>query len=134
MSWCSRTDSAPWREVAQQNPTSQSGELKTALSEAQSALGKILRGGKGAQEEGLQGAYNELTSALRVVESGDRTTPSQALAVYQQSSQQIKARISEWATFKQTRLPELNRQLRQANLTPMTIAEAAQATAFVPSP
>ena len=119
---------------AQQNPTSQSGELKTALSEAQSALGKILRGGKGAQEEGLQGAYNELTSALRVVESGDRTTPSQALAVYQQSSQQIKARISEWATFKQTRLPELNRQLRQANLTPMTIAEAAQATAFVPSP
>jgi hypothetical protein len=91
----------------------------------------MLRGGSGSQEQGLQGAYSDLTSALRVVESGDRTTPSQAIAVYDQASQQIKARMSEWTTFKQTRLPELNRQLRQANLTPIAVAEIAPDADFV---
>ncbi len=118
---------------AQQNPAAQSGEIKAALAEAESALAKMLRGGKSPQEQGLQGAYSDLTSALRVVENGDRTTPSQAMEVYEQTSGAIKARMSEWTTFKQTRLPEFNRQLRQANLTPITIAEIAPEADFVSS-
>ena len=43
-----------------------------------------------------------LASALRVVESGDRAVPSQAIAVYKESSQHAKARIAEWTRFKQT--------------------------------
>ena len=46
---------------------------------------------------GLQDAYTGLVSALRVVESGDRAVPSQAIAVYQESSRQVKARVAEWA-------------------------------------
>jgi hypothetical protein len=58
-----------------------------------------------------------------VVESGDRTEPSQAIAVYQESSQAAKSREAEWARLKAERLPELNQQLRQAKVGAITIAE-----------
>jgi photosystem II stability/assembly factor-like uncharacterized protein len=110
-----------------------STETKTALAEAQSFLGKIMHGQENPQQQGqgLQDAYRDIASALRVVENGDRTTPSQAIAVYEQSSRQIKARIAEWTTFKDTRLPELNQQLRQSNLKPIAIAEIEQELEFL---
>ena len=49
--------------------------------------------------------------------------PSQAIAVYRESSQQAKARIAEWMQFKQTKLIHLNRQLREANFAPVAITE-----------
>jgi hypothetical protein len=70
---------------------------------------------------------------LRVVESGDRAVPSQAIAVYQESSQQVKARIAEWARFKQTRLAQLNQQLREANFDPIAIAEIEEQVEFLMS-
>ena len=82
---------------------------------------------------GLQDAYTGLASALRVVESGDRAVPSQAIAVYQESSQQVKARIAEWARFKQTKLAQLNQQLREANFAPIAIAEIEQQVEFLMS-
>jgi photosystem II stability/assembly factor-like uncharacterized protein len=111
------------QQFAAQNP-----ELKSALREAQSSLGKILTNKEPPQEQGqgLAGAYKDLASALRVVEGGDRAVPSQAIALYMESSQQIKERISEWASFKQTKLPELNQQLRNANLTPIAITDIEQ--------
>ena len=105
--------------------------------ETQSAIEKILKGenqdnNKDRETEpaagdgpGLQDAYTALASALRVVENGDRAAPSQAIEVYQESSQQIKARIAEWTRFKHTPLEQLNRQLRQANFAPVTIADGA---------
>jgi hypothetical protein len=70
---------------------------------------------------------------LQVVEGGDRSVPAQAVAVYHQSSQQIKAGIAEWAGFKQTRLAELNRQLQAAGFTPIAIAEIEQQVEFLVS-
>jgi hypothetical protein len=64
-----------------------------------------------------------LGSALRAVESGDRTAPSQAIAVYAESGQAAKAREEEWARLKAERLPELNQQLRQAKVGAIKIAE-----------
>jgi photosystem II stability/assembly factor-like uncharacterized protein len=109
-----------------------SSELKSALAEAGSAITKILTNKEHAADEapGLQDAYAGLASALRVVESGDRAVPSQAIAVYQESSQQIKAHVAEWAQFKQTRLAQLNQQLREANLAPIAIAEIGQQVEF----
>ncbi len=107
----------------QQKLGAQSARLKPALAEAQSGIGKILANKEHAAEgPGLQEAYTGLASALRVVESGDRAVPAQAIAVYQESSPQVKARIAEWARFKQTRLAQLNQQLREANLAPIAIA------------
>ena len=40
---------------------------------------------------GLQEAYQDLRSALQVVERGDRAVPSQAVAVYNESSLHVKS-------------------------------------------
>jgi hypothetical protein len=120
---------------AQQTQAARSAEVKTALTESQSSLDRILTGKEKPQEKGhgLQDAYKDLASALRVVEGGDRVVPSQAIALYTESSQQLKARITEWTTFKQTRVPDLNRQLRQANLAPIVIADSKQEAESLPS-
>jgi hypothetical protein len=119
----------------QQKPGAPSSELRSALAEVESAIGKILTNKEDAAERapGLQDAYADLASALRVVESGDRAVPSQAIAVYEESSQQIKARIAEWAGFKQTRLVQLNQQLREANFAPIAIAEIEERVEFLTS-
>ena len=109
--------------------------LKAALAEAQSAIGKILRNKEHDTESGpgLQDAYAGLASALRVVENGERAVPSQAIAVYKESSQKVKARIAEWAGFKQTKLTKLNQQLREANLSPIAISEIEAEVEFLVS-
>jgi len=118
----------------QQKVAAQTANVKSALAETQSAIGKILTNREHANEApGLQDAYTGLASSLRVVESGDRAVPSQAIAVYQESSQQIKVRIAEWTQFKQTKLPQLDQRLREANLTPIAISEIEQQVEFLVS-
>jgi photosystem II stability/assembly factor-like uncharacterized protein len=99
-------------------------ELKTALAQADSSLTEIVttRGDAHEPKPGLQEAYRDLASALRVVEGGDRPVPSQAIEVYKQASGHIQAHLAEWTTFTQSKLPAINQQLRQANLAPITIA------------
>jgi hypothetical protein len=110
----------------------QSTQLKSAFAEAQSAIAKILTNKeRTAEGPGLRDAYTGLASALRVVESGDRAVPSQAIAVYKESSEQVKGRVAEWARFKQERLVQLNQQLREANLAPIAIAEIEQEVEFL---
>jgi len=118
---------------AQQKPAAQPAEIKNALATAQSSLGKILTGNETPQApgRGLQDAYKDLASALRVVEGGDRPAPSQAIAVYNEASAQIKARVAQWNTFKQAHLPDLNRQLRQADLPPINIAGIEEESEFL---
>jgi hypothetical protein len=112
------------QKLGQAKSETQNAQLKSALADAQSGIGKILRNKENATEgPGLQDASTSLASALRVVESGDRAVPSQAIAVYKESSPQAKARIAEWGRFKQTRLAQLNQQLRAANFAPIAIAE-----------
>ena len=128
------------QKLGQRNLGAQSAQLKSALDEAQSGIGKILANKVVANKEraaeegaGLEEAYAGLASALRVVESGDRAVPSQAIAVYTESSQQVKARIAEWARFKQTRVAQLNQQLREANLAPIAISEIEREVEFLMS-
>jgi hypothetical protein len=113
----------------------QTPELKSALAEAQSGLANILTRKNNDPERtaGLQDAYKDLASALRVVERGERAAPSQAVALYKESSERVKAGIEEWAAFKQTRLPELNRQLGETNLSPIAISEIEQEVEFLMS-
>jgi len=116
----------------QQKPAAQNAALKAALAGAQSAIGKILSDKDAAgATPGLEDAYTGLASALRVVEGGDRAVPSQALAVYNESSGEIRVRIAEWAAFKQTLLRQLNQQLRDAHIEPIAISEIEQAVEFL---
>jgi hypothetical protein len=121
----------------QSKPGAQNAKLNAALEEARAGIGKILikrEHGAGEDESpGLQDAYTGLASALRVAEGGDRAVPSQAIAVYKESSPPIKARIAEWAQFKQTTLVQLNEQLRKSNLAPIAVAEIEQQVEFLVS-
>jgi hypothetical protein len=117
--------------LEQQNLGAQRALLKGAVDEARSEISKILANkDEAAEGPGLEEAYAGLASALRVVESGDRAVPSQAIAVYTESSQQVRARIAEWAGFKQTRLAQLNQQLREAKFAPVAISEIGRQVEF----
>jgi hypothetical protein len=128
------------QRLTQQTPEQQKRQtlitqLRSMLAAAQSEIGNILTNKDHAPNAGagLQTAYTGLASALRVVESGDREVPSQAVAVYQESSAQIKAGIAAWTQFKQTRLAQLNQRLREANLSPIAITEIEQQVEWLSS-
>ncbi len=72
---------------------------------------------------GLTMAGSGLQSALRVVESGDRTVPQQALDVYHLADAAAKKRIEEWNGLKASELANFNQALKQAGLS--TIATTA---------
>src|SRR5215467_7202948 len=112
----------------EQGPAGQVAQFKPALTEVRSSLNKIVATTERTlpQGPGLRDAYAGLASALRVVESGDRPVPTQAVSVYRQSSQQVDACIREWAEFKQVNLPQFNQQLRRANLAPITLGKEEQ--------
>jgi photosystem II stability/assembly factor-like uncharacterized protein len=100
-------------------------DIKTALADAQTELSKILKTGDPDPTEtaGLEDAFAGLTSALRVVEGGDRAVPSQAIAVFDESNRSAKVDIGKWNEFKKNELPALNRQMVKVNLAPVAISE-----------
>jgi photosystem II stability/assembly factor-like uncharacterized protein len=111
------------QKVGEQNPA-----LKSALAAAQTEIGQILASKDAAagQAPGLQDAFTGVTSALRAVESGDRAVPAQAVALYEESRRQVKARIADWTAYKQAKLPALNQMLRDGNVAPIAISQIEQ--------
>jgi photosystem II stability/assembly factor-like uncharacterized protein len=119
----------------QQKVGEKDSAIKSALVDAQTEVAKILKKPETVpgQTGGLQEAFTEMASALRVVEGGDRAVPSQATAVYNESSQGIKTALAEWSEFKTTRLARLNQKLSEANLAPIVISEIEQEVQFLMS-
>ncbi|MGA8539512.1 MAG: hypothetical protein WB566_08425 [Terriglobales bacterium] len=112
------------QKLGQAKSEAQNAQLKSALTKARTDIAKILRNKEHATEDtGLQDAFAGLASALRVVESGDRAVPAQAIAVYKESSPLAKARIAAWVQFQQTQLAQLNQQLRAAKVASVTMTE-----------
>ncbi|MGC2272770.1 MAG: hypothetical protein WA555_01190 [Candidatus Sulfotelmatobacter sp.] len=109
--------------------------LKSALADAQTEIENILsnRAAGADKAPGLQEAYSGVASALRVVEGGDRAQPSQAITLYKKSAPGVDARIAQWATFKKTRMPQLNRKLREENRVPIAISEIEHEVEFLMS-
>jgi photosystem II stability/assembly factor-like uncharacterized protein len=118
----------------QQKVGEKDSAIKPALADAQTEISKIeTKPGAVGESLGLEHAFADMASALRVVESGDRAVPSQAIAVYNESSQQVKAAIAEWSAFKITKLRQLNQQLSEAGLAPIAISEIEQEIQFLMS-
>jgi len=103
-------------------------DLKAAASQLETEIRKILTGSEDSATNGagLENASSGLTSALAVVESGDRAVPSQAVALYHESSQALKQRLADWNHVKTNWLPQLNQHLRQNNMVPIVISEIAE--------
>ncbi len=96
--------------------------LLKPLTELQAAITKIEKG-NGPAMMGLGAANAGLASALRVVEGGNRTTPSQAVELYRQADEAAKARIEEWTKLKSTELPRLNKALQKGGILPIQISQ-----------
>ncbi|MGA8492373.1 MAG: hypothetical protein WB711_18240 [Terriglobales bacterium] len=112
----------------EQKLDSHHAQLKSAASQLETEIRKILAGSQDptSKTAGLENVSSGLTSALAVVESGDRAVPSQAMALYHQSSAALKLRIAEWNHVKTNWLPQLNLHLREGNLPPIVISEIAE--------
>jgi photosystem II stability/assembly factor-like uncharacterized protein len=118
----------------QQKVGEKDSALKPALADAQTEISKIeTKPGAVGESSGLQDAFADMASALRVVESGDRAVPSQAIVVYNESSQRVKAAIAEWNEFKTNKLRRLNQKLSEAGLAPVAISEIEQEVQFLMS-
>jgi photosystem II stability/assembly factor-like uncharacterized protein len=89
--------------------SAQQSELKSSVTEAQDAIKKILAGtgARTGDATGLDLASASIAAALRVVESSDRTVPSQAIALFEESDRAAKLRMDEWSRMKSTVLPLL---------------------------
>ena len=101
------------------------GELEKKARDLATAIDAVLAGSSQLPEKsmGLNEANAELTAALHVAESSDRTTPSQALAVYAEARKASSAQVAEWTTLKHGLLPDLNQRLKAQSRAPIAIAE-----------
>jgi photosystem II stability/assembly factor-like uncharacterized protein len=104
-------------------------DILRSLDGALAAIDKILKGSHdddshdGGSDDGLTDANTGLTSALRVIESGDRTPPVQAIQLYKQSSAVVKTQAKNWKDLKAGALTLLNTDLREQNMKTVEISE-----------
>ncbi len=108
-----------------QKLTAQQFELKARVEKVQDAIKEILAGTgtHEGDETGLDIARAGIAGALRVVESGDRTVPSQAGVIFEESKRALKLRTSKWNQIKTSLLPPLNDELKPAGEEPVSIVE-----------
>jgi photosystem II stability/assembly factor-like uncharacterized protein len=91
-------------------------ELVTGMRQLRSDIAKIIAGEPGGDISGLKGANSGLEAALGVVETSDRAIPSQAMTLFDESTQELKSRVAQWDGLKKTLLSQLNHQLQQAGM------------------
>ncbi len=102
-----------------------SPEILAKITSLEAAVAKIEKGDKPAPGmiAGLESANTGLSSALRVVEGGNRTVPSQAVALYHEADQAATVAIAAWTELKSTELVKLNQALLKAGGGTVQISE-----------
>ena len=111
-------------ELKPQLAAKNSGAL-AQIASLEAVITKIQRGDKPAPGEitGLESGSTGLSAALRVVETSDRTLPSQAIELYRQSDEAAKTGITAWTQVKSTELARLNQALQKAGAGTIQISE-----------
>ncbi|MGB9234193.1 MAG: hypothetical protein WCC04_07240 [Terriglobales bacterium] len=111
--------------AAREKLSPQQTDLKAAIAQVEDAIKKILTGAgvRSGDELGIESASSHIAAALQVVESGDRTVPAQAIAVFEEADRAAKMRMSDWNAVKTKQMPPLNDQLKRANEGPVFIGE-----------
>ncbi len=112
--------------AARRNVPASNAALSAEVAAVEAALGKIAaREDQGFYPKtwSLVSANAGLSSALSVVEEGERTPPAQAMEVYKASKDVAAAKEAEWAKLKANELATLNQHLQAANVTPVAISE-----------
>ena len=113
------------------NPADLQRELHTALTNLESIKnGENEKSNSSAKQIGLADANTGLGVALRVVESGDRPAPSQAIVIFNQMKDAAGAQIAAWQHFKSSELPNVNAALQRAHQAPLQIAAVEEEVHF----
>jgi hypothetical protein len=109
----------------QEKVNGQQPQVRVSVAQIQDAVQKIVNGvgARSGDGMGLERASAGIVAALRVVKSGNRTIPAQAITVFEESDRAVKLRSDEWNHLKTTLLVQLNDQLKQTNDTPIPIGE-----------
>jgi hypothetical protein len=92
--------------------------LVAKVKELRAALDGIVGG-----NTGLDAANMQIITALNAVESSDRPAPSQALAVYRLARTASRAKLKQWAAFKNGPLAIFNQELTSQGLSVIAIRE-----------
>lgn len=104
--------------------------LVPAFQRVESGMEKIL-GSEDGDDPGMEQANAGLGTVLRVVESGHRAVPAQAIAIYQITRRSAAQYEAQWRKLKTTELVTLNQQLEKANLKTVQIAQIEQDVDYV---
>jgi photosystem II stability/assembly factor-like uncharacterized protein len=96
-------------------------DLASHIQQVIADIEKILESDK-TDGLGLVEANGQLASSLRVVESGHRAAPAQAIELFEGARKAALDRESEWAKLKSTEMPTLNLELRNAGLQAIQIS------------
>jgi photosystem II stability/assembly factor-like uncharacterized protein len=113
------------------NPADLQRELHTALTNLETIKnGENEKSNSPANKIGLADANAGLGVALRVVESGDRPAPGQAIAIFNQMKDAAGAQIAAWRHFKSSELPAANAALQRAHQDPLQIAAVEEEVHF----
>ena len=96
-------------------------QLASAIEKTQTKLNAIRSGGS-AGAPGLAAAAAGLGTDLRIVESGDREAPANALTIFTAMGAATRQNLAAWEQFKTVDLAALNAALTQAQQAPIHIA------------
>jgi photosystem II stability/assembly factor-like uncharacterized protein len=105
------------------NPADLQRELRSALAQLQAIKnGEPADSNPPEKRIGLADANTGLGVALRVVESGDRPAPAQAIVIFDQMKSAANAQIAAWQHFKGSELAKVNAALQRAHQPSLQIA------------
>jgi hypothetical protein len=98
-------------------------ELRGALTKLESIKNGAIESSDASKRQiGLADANSGLGVALRVVESGDRPAPAQAIVIFDEMKTAASAQIAAWQHFKASDLAAVNAALQRAHQPPLQIA------------
>lgn len=100
-------------------------EITATMSALEKAIGDITEG-----PQGLNAATAGLSAVLRVIDSGDRVPPAQAMEIFASAQQSAKRNVDEWGRLKAGLLARLNEQLKAAQLEPIKMAAIQRAVEY----
>ncbi|HTU52248.1 MAG TPA: hypothetical protein VMF56_16780, partial [Acidobacteriaceae bacterium] len=113
------------------NPAELQRELHSALTKLEA-----IKNGEGENSDasekkiGLADANTGLGVALRVVESGDRPAPAQAIVIFDQMKSAANVQTTAWQHFKQSDLAKVNAALQRAHQPSLQIAAIEEEVHF----
>ena len=111
-------------------------ELLTQVTELEAEIKKVERPEKASAPgviAGLESASMGLASALRVVESGNRAIPSQAMKLYREANKVASEGIAQWTHLKSSQLAKLNEGLQKAGITTIQVSWVEEEAEYISS-